>query len=63
VSESSDKRIRINIRVPAELMTWARTYARRNHTTVTALIVESLLSLRQADAVVAPSGDGEAPQI
>lgn len=63
MSVSSDKKVRINIRVPAELMVWARGYARRNHKTVTSLIVESLQSLRRADSALLPHDDGEAPQI
>jgi len=63
VSSRSDKRVRINLRVPVELMTWARDYAKRNHVTVTSMIVESLQSLQQADTLHVAHTDGEAPQI
>lgn len=62
MSTRGDK-VRINIRIPAELMQWARGYAQRNHITVTSMIVESLQSLRSADTVRVVRDDGEAPQI
>jgi hypothetical protein len=58
--QSHGDKVRLNIRIDADLIEWARDYARRNRTSVTALIVRGLQSLMILDQRI---DDEEAPQI
>ncbi len=44
-----DGKVRLNMRVPIELDTWLKDYARRNNTTVTAIILQYFGSLKEAE--------------
>lgn len=39
-------RVRLNIRIPEKLLTWAKKHARKSHTTVTQIIVNRLTEMR-----------------
>lgn len=40
---------RVGVRLPRELKDWAQGYARRNNTTVSALVVRFLTRLKQSE--------------
>jgi hypothetical protein len=46
------KRARINMRIPAELLAWAKDYALLRNTTVTQVIINHLTELKEEAADV-----------
>ena len=41
-------RVRLNLRIPKELLDWAKKTARKSHSTVTQIIVDRLLKMKDA---------------
>lgn len=43
------RKVRVNMRVPADLLRWAKTYARGKNANVTRLFVDHLTKLREKE--------------
>lgn len=43
---------RLNLRLPPELLCWAKEYAKKTNTTVTKIVTDHLLGLRKTDTEV-----------
>lgn len=46
-SKPKAKRIRLNMRVPSELLLWAKVFAADKHTSVTQLFINHLTELKE----------------
>lgn len=55
--KTAPAKVRKNFLVPADLAAWVESYAKKNHTTMTHLILEHLMNLRRE------SENGHAEQI
>lgn len=47
--EEKEKRVRVNLRLPSELVEWAKEYAEDRHMTLTQVFVEKLVELHAED--------------
>jgi hypothetical protein len=45
--EKRPQRVRINMRIHKDLVAWAKKYAKKKRTSVTQLIIEHLLKLKE----------------
>jgi len=43
-----NERARLNVRIPADLLEWAKKYAKKKNTTVTQLLIDFLTREREA---------------
>ena len=47
MTTKTQKRVRLNIRVPADLVRWAKVWAKKKNTTITQVIVDHLTSKKE----------------
>ncbi len=43
------KKVRLNVRLPSELVSWAKVFAKKKNTTVTQLLVDFLTSKKEME--------------